>query len=53
VNLSVRGFAGAGGDTQTAGFAVRGTARTLLMRGAGPALAAFGVGGTLPTRGSR
>lgn len=48
VNLSVRGTAGTGSDTLTAGFAVRGTARTLLMRGIGPGLAAFGVQGALP-----
>lgn len=48
VNLSVRGVAGTGSDTLTAGFAVRGTARTLLMRAVGPGLAAFGVQATLP-----
>lgn len=48
VNLSVRGVAGTGSDTLTAGFAVRGTARTLLMRGVGPGLAAFGVQAVLP-----
>lgn len=48
VNLSVRGLAGQGADTLTAGFVVRGTPRTLLTRAIGPALAAFGVLGTLP-----
>lgn len=48
VNLSVRGFAGTGADTLTAGFVSRGTTRTLLGRGVGPTLAGFGVTGTVP-----
>lgn len=48
VNLSVRGYAGAGADTLTAGFVSRGTVRTLLGRGVGPTLASFGVSGTVP-----
>lgn len=47
-NLSVRTNAGTGGDTLIAGFVVSGSgARSLLVRGIGPALAAFGVTGAL------
>ena len=47
-NLSVRTRAGTGGDTLIAGFVVAGSGvRTLLVRGVGPTLAAFGVTGAL------
>lgn len=45
-NLSVRALAGNGSDTLIAGFATNG-ARTLLVRGIGPSLAAFGVSAPL------
>jgi hypothetical protein len=47
-NLSVRTTAGTGPQTLIVGFAVRGGAKPLLVRGIGPTLAAFGVSGTLP-----
>ncbi len=48
VNLSVRSNAGTGGDTLIVGFVVSGaSARTLLVRGIGPALVGFGVTGVL------
>lgn len=47
-NLSARTRAGAGADTLIVGFVIGGdTARTVLIRGIGPTLAAFGVTGTL------
>ncbi len=47
-NLSVRATAGPGADTLIVGFVTRGTgSRTLLLRGIGPTLANFGVGGIL------
>jgi len=47
-NLSTRGFVGTGADIMISGLVVSGTApKTLLVRAAGPALAAFGVGGAL------
>jgi len=47
-NLSVRGRVGAGQDVLIAGFTISGTgSKDLLVRGIGPALAAFGVNGTL------
>lgn len=48
INLSVRAPAGTAGDTLTVGFVVRGGSRTMLLRGVGPALAAFGVTGAIP-----
>jgi len=49
INISARVQVGTGGNTLIAGFVIGGgTARTLLIRGSGPALAAFGVTGTLP-----
>jgi hypothetical protein len=49
VNLSARVFVGAGSNALFAGFVIRGsTALTVLIRASGPALAAFGVTGTLP-----
>jgi hypothetical protein len=49
VNLSARVFVGAGSNAMFAGFVIQGsTALTVLIRASGPALAAFGVGGTLP-----
>jgi sugar lactone lactonase YvrE len=48
VNLSARTQVGTGGDVLIAGFAVAGsTSKTLLIRGVGPTLAAFGVPGAL------
>lgn len=49
VNLSVRGPAGSGEDVLIGGFNLAGTGRkTVLLRAAGPALAAAGVADTLP-----
>ncbi|MBI5766346.1 MAG: choice-of-anchor C family protein [Verrucomicrobia bacterium] len=48
VNVSVRGQVGTGDDVLILGVVVGGTGkRTLLVRGIGPKLAAFGVQGTL------
>lgn len=51
-NISCRAGVGTGGNILIAGFAVGGGGTTgsqnLLIRASGPALAAFGVGGTLP-----
>lgn len=48
-NLSVRATAGPGADTLIVGLVTGGTgSRTLLLRGIGPTLANFGVGGVLP-----
>ncbi|MBI5381060.1 MAG: immunoglobulin domain-containing protein [Opitutae bacterium] len=48
VNLSTRSFAGTGDRTLIAGFVISGnTPKQLLLRGVGPTLASFGVGGTL------
>ncbi len=48
VNLSVRSFAGTDVDTLIVGFVVGGSGgKTLLVRGIGPTLGAFGVGGVL------
>lgn len=49
VNLSVRTAAGAGDDTLTVGFVIsgQGPAKPMLLRGIGPALAAFQVPGFL------
>ena len=44
VNISTRGFVGTGDDVLVAGFVVTGSApKRILIRGVGPALAAFGV----------
>ena len=49
VNVSARATVGAAGNILIAGFAIEGsTSRTVLIRSSGPALAAFGVPGTLP-----
>ena len=47
-NLSIRSAAGTDSDTLIVGFYVgQGTAPSLLVRGIGPTLAAFGVNGTV------
>ena len=49
VNLSARAFVGTDSQVLVAGFAVAGPApMQLLVRGAGPALSAFGMAGALP-----
>jgi hypothetical protein len=49
VNLSTRVQVGTGGGILIAGFVIGGsTSETVLIRASGPALAAFGVPGTLP-----
>jgi hypothetical protein len=49
VNISTRVQVGSGGGILIAGFVIGGSsARTVLIRASGPALAAFGVSGTLP-----
>jgi len=48
INISMRGMVGTGANAQVAGFVINGkTAKTVLIRGAGPALAAFSVAGAL------
>jgi hypothetical protein len=47
-NLSTRAAVSAGSAAPAAGFVIAGGPRTVLLRGLGPALAAFGVPGTLP-----
>jgi hypothetical protein len=48
INISTRGEAGAGENVLIGGFIVTGNApKTVLVRGVGPGLAAFGVTGTL------
>jgi hypothetical protein len=48
VNLSTRSIVGTGDQIQIAGFVVSGTKpKTVLLRASGPALAGFGVSGTL------
>lgn len=47
-NLSVRSSAGQGDRTLIVGFSVQQGPKSLLIRGIGPALAAFGVPGTVP-----
>jgi hypothetical protein len=48
INISTIAFAGAGSNLLTAGFYVSGSVpKRLLIRGAGPALAQFGLGGLL------
>jgi YVTN family beta-propeller protein len=47
-NVSTRGFVGTGGNILIAGFVITGsTSRTVLIRGAGPALTPLGVSGVL------
>ncbi len=46
-NLSVRTFAGTGDKTLIAGFVVADGSRNILVRGIGPTLGVFGVGGAL------
>ena len=49
INISTRSLVGTGGSIQIAGFVVGGTQpKSILIRASGPALAAFGVSGTLP-----
>src|SRR5207247_10873485 len=48
VNLSVRGSARSAAAPLIVGFSVTGGSKQLLIRGIGPALAGFGVGGALP-----
>lgn len=49
VNISARVEVGTGGNILIVGFVISGeTSETVLIRGSGPALAAFGVGGVLP-----
>jgi sugar lactone lactonase YvrE len=49
VNLSARAEVGTGGNALIAGFVIGGTTlKTILVRASGPALASFGVSGTLP-----
>jgi hypothetical protein len=48
INISTRGFVGKGGNILIAGFVIGGTtSQTVLIRASGPALASFGVAGTL------
>jgi len=47
-NLSVRSRSGAGADALVVGFVVADGAAKLLVRGVGPELATFGVGGVSP-----
>jgi len=48
LNVSTRSLTGAGGDTLIAGFVVTGDEpKSVLIRGVGPSLAAFGVNGAL------
>lgn len=47
-NVSVRSYAGAGADTLIVAFTIGGTgSKQVLLRGVGPALTAFGVGGVV------
>ena len=49
VNISSRLQVGTGGNILIAGFVIGGsTSKTVLIRGSGPALTQFGVGGVLP-----
>lgn len=48
INISTRGAVGTGGDVILAGFVIEGALpQRVLVRGVGPALARFGVGGVL------
>ncbi len=46
-NIATRAFAGTGDQVLTAGFVIDSGSRRVLIRGIGPTLASFGVGGTL------
>ncbi len=49
INISTRSLVGTGQSIQVAGFVVGGTQpKSILIRASGPALAPFGVSGTLP-----
>jgi hypothetical protein len=49
INISARVQVGTGGNVLIAGFVIGGTtSKTVLIRGSGPALAAFGLSGVLP-----
>lgn len=49
LNVSTRSLTGAGGDALIAGFVLTGSEpKPVLIRGIGPTLSAFGVGGALP-----
>jgi hypothetical protein len=49
-NISARTRAGSGSESLIVGFVIGGdSAKTILVRGIGPALTAFGVTGALPT----
>jgi hypothetical protein len=49
INISAREQVGTGGSVLIAGFVIGGsTAETVLIRASGPALAPFGISGTLP-----
>lgn len=49
INISTRGFVGAGANIMTAGFVIGGTIpKTVLIRATGPSLSIFGVAGILP-----
>ena len=49
INISARAQVGTAGNILIAGFVIGGTtSKTVLIRGCGPALAAFGLSGTLP-----
>jgi len=48
MNISTRGFVGAGGDVQIAGLSINGSVpKRVLIRGVGPGLSRFGVTGVL------
>ncbi len=48
INVSARGLAGSGANALIVGFVITGnTSKTILIRGIGPTLGAFGVAGTL------
>lgn len=48
MNISTRGFVGAGSDVQIAGFSINGSVpKRVLIRGIGPGLSRFGVTGVL------
>lgn len=47
VNIATRGLVGNAGQVMIAGFVISGGAKTVLIRGIGPALGAFGVADTL------
>jgi hypothetical protein len=47
VNISSRALVGSGADVEIAGFVISGSSTQVLLRGAGPALAQFGLTGTL------